>query len=304
MSIPADSQLSVHHAARVILTAGDGVQIAALDTAGREGPDAPTLLMLPGYTGSKEDFAPLLDPLADNGFRGMAVDMPGQYESAGPADEYAYSSRALGAVMADLIASLPGPVVVIGHSLGGLVARAAVLAGATVAGLVLLSSGPAALPAGPRMGAMDAGEPVLRRLGVAAAYTHLESLVVARTGDAAGSGQGQRQGQRAAAELAEFHRRRFVASSPAGLIGMANVLRTEPDRTDELAAVLRRNNTGVAVISGEADDAWGLQPQADMARRLGVCLVLIPGAAHSAAVEQPDRLLSVLLPLLRSWTAG
>jgi pimeloyl-ACP methyl ester carboxylesterase len=298
VSIQPHSQLSVHHAARVTLSAGDGAQIAALDTAARGAPDRPTVLMLPGYTGSKEDFAPLLDPLSDNGFRGAAVDLPGQYESAGPADEYAYSSRALGAVMADLIASLPGPVVVIGHSFGGLVARAAVLAGAAVTGLVLLSSGPAALPVGPRTGAMDAGEPVLRRLGVAAAYSHLESLVVARTGDAAGLGQGQRP----AAELAEFHRHRFVASSPAGLIGMANVLRTEPDRTDELAAVLQRNNAGVAVISGEADDAWGLQPQADMARRLGVCLVLIPGAAHSAAVEQPDRLLRVLLPLLRSWT--
>lgn len=301
MSIQPHSQLSVHHAARVTICAGDGAQIAALDTAARGASDRPTVLMLPGYTGSKEDFAPLLDPLSDNGFRGVAVDLPGQYESVGPADEYAYSSRALGAVMADLIASLPAPVVVIGHSFGGLVARAAVLAGAAVTGLVLLSSGPAALPAGPRTGAMDAGERVLRRLGVVAAYAHLESLVVARTGVAAGV-VGRRQGP--AAELAEFHRGRFVASSPAGLIGMAKGLRTEPDRTDELAAALHRTGVGVAVISGEADDAWGLQPQAEMARRLGVSLVLVPGAAHSAAVEQPDRLLKVLLPLLRTWTGS
>jgi pimeloyl-ACP methyl ester carboxylesterase len=298
VSSAAHSQLSVHHGARVTIGVPGGGEIAALDTAGQERPDAPTVLMLPGYTGSKEDFAPLLDPLWDNGFRAVAVDLPGQYESAGPADDLGYNSAALGAVVAGLVSSLPGPVVLLGHSFGGLVARAAVLAGAPIDGLVLLSSGPAALPPGPRTMAMDAGEPVLRRLGVAAAYAQLESLVLARAAVAAGA----RPGRWPATELADFHRRRFLASSPAGLIGMANVLRTEPDRTDELAAVLRNNGIGVAVVSGEADDAWGLRPQADMARRLGVSLVLIPGAAHSAAVEQPDRLLRALLPLLRSWT--
>ena len=53
----------------------------------RAGPaDGDPVLLLPGYTGSKEDFAPLLAPLAQAGFAVTAIDLPGQYESSGPAD--------------------------------------------------------------------------------------------------------------------------------------------------------------------------------------------------------------------------
>ena len=46
----------------------------------------PPVLLLPGYTGSKEDFAPLMLPLAQARFAVTAIDLPGQFESAGPAD--------------------------------------------------------------------------------------------------------------------------------------------------------------------------------------------------------------------------
>src|SRR4249919_2471464 len=107
--------------------------LAALDTH----PDddgsstAGTVLLLPGYTGSKEDFAPILDPLAANGFRAVAIDLPGQYESPGPDDEAAYAPMALGAVCAVVARDLAagGRLVLLGHSFGGLVARGAALAG-------------------------------------------------------------------------------------------------------------------------------------------------------------------------------
>ena len=62
------------------------------------------MLLLPGYTGSKEDFSPILDPLAADGFRAIAVDLPGQFESEGPDDESDYEPMRLGAVVADVIA--------------------------------------------------------------------------------------------------------------------------------------------------------------------------------------------------------
>jgi pimeloyl-ACP methyl ester carboxylesterase len=42
----------------------------------------PVVLLVPGYTGSKEDFLPLLRPLARAGFRAVAMDQRGQFESA------------------------------------------------------------------------------------------------------------------------------------------------------------------------------------------------------------------------------
>ena len=43
-------------------------------------------LLIPGYTGSKEDFLPVLGPLAAAGRRVVAIDMRGQYESPPAAD--------------------------------------------------------------------------------------------------------------------------------------------------------------------------------------------------------------------------
>src|SRR5690349_5293226 len=53
-------------------------------------------LLLPGFTGSKEDFNPLHVPLAERGYRTVAVDGRGQYESDGPEhDEAAYAQEEL-----------------------------------------------------------------------------------------------------------------------------------------------------------------------------------------------------------------
>src|SRR5262245_10323976 len=48
-------------------------------------------VLLPGFTGSKEDFIPLLSPIAAAGYRVICYDQRGQYESAGPDREAAYS---------------------------------------------------------------------------------------------------------------------------------------------------------------------------------------------------------------------
>lgn len=109
-----------------------------------------TALLVPGYTGSKEDFIGLLEPLAGAGFRVVAVDGRGQHESPGPREESAYALEELaGDVLAQAAAVSGddgGPVHLVGHSLGGLIARAAVLRDhAPFASLTLMSSGPAAI---------------------------------------------------------------------------------------------------------------------------------------------------------------
>src|SRR3954468_24569985 len=87
-----------------------------------------TALLLPGFTGSKEDFIALQVPLAEAGYRTVAVDGRGQYESAGPeADETAYAQAELARDVLAQAEALNTRVHLVGHSLGGQIARAAVL---------------------------------------------------------------------------------------------------------------------------------------------------------------------------------
>jgi pimeloyl-ACP methyl ester carboxylesterase len=265
---------------------GVRVTVAGSVAALRAGdPAARPVLLLPGYTGSKEDFAPLLRPLSDAGLFVTAVDLPGQYESAGPDDPRAYSPDALAASVLEVAAELGPDVHLLGHSFGGLVARAAVIARPSqFASLVLLCSGPAAL-AGLRRRRIEQLEPVLAEGGVGAVFAVMQNALLTEPGYV-----------EPPPELADFFERRFLAGPAVGLQGMGDALRTEPDRVAELAA------TGVRtlVACGEQDDAWPPDLQADMARRLGCPFRTIAHAAHSPAVENAP----ATVDLLRSfWLA-
>jgi pimeloyl-ACP methyl ester carboxylesterase len=259
----------------------DGRHIAALQA----GPaDGRPVLMVPGYTGSKEDFAPILDPIAACGFRVMAIDLPGQHESPGPTELTDYSTEQLGALVATLCSTLGPRVHLLGHSFGGLVARAAAIAApARFASLVLLSSGPARI-GGPRRLRIEQMQPVLASSGLPGVYAAMQALAEGTPGYAAPPD-----------ELAEFLERRFVGGSPTMLRGMGDALRHEPDRVAELAAT----ELPVLVIHGVDDDAWPPAEQQDMAERLGARYVVIPGAAHSAAVENPSATIDALLEFWR-----
>lgn len=287
------SPLSPHHAERVDLQARYG-PVAALrvPAAGT----APVALLLPGYTGSKEDFAPLLDPMAAAGFEAVAIDLPGQYESPGPEVENEYLPSMLGAVVVELAEKLIAEgreLVLLGHSFGGLLARGAVLGGAPVSGLTLLDSGPGELPEGDRKKALRDGAPVLRQHGVEAAWLGRKSL-------------NDRSARWASTpeELKRFEHEVFVRSAPPGLLGMGQALLDEPDLTDALAETLRSAAIPCAVVCGENDDAWAPEAQWAMARRLGASHHTIADARHSPNVENPMALLDVLLPLWSGWLDG
>lgn len=120
-------------------------------------PEKGTALLLPGFTGSKEDFISLHEPLAAAGYRTVAVDGRGQYETPGPTDDEApYAQAELAQdVLAQIDALTGGPtdtptdgprerVHLVGHSFGGQVARAAVLLDPSrFRSLTLMASGPA-----------------------------------------------------------------------------------------------------------------------------------------------------------------
>ena len=272
------SVLDVGEAQPVALDAGPLAGLAAGPVSG------PVVLLVPGYTGSKEDFAPLLGPLGRAGLRAVAIDLPGQYQSPGPGEPTDYRPDVLAGTVVAAARELGPDVHLVGHSFGGLVARAAVIAApAAFASLVLLSSGPAAL-GGLRRRRIEQLEPVLSDGGLPGVYAAMQAAAAAEPGWVAPS-----------AELADFLRTRFLAGSPTMLQGMGQALRDEPDRVAELAAI----GLPTLVVHGEHDDAWPPAVQAEMARRLGARYAVVDHAAHSAAVENPDGLLSVLLDFWR-----
>jgi pimeloyl-ACP methyl ester carboxylesterase len=169
-------QLADHDAAHRRFAGGAG-PLVALDT----GPaDGGTVLLVAGFTGTKEDFAPLLRPLCTAGYRAVALDQRGQYESPGPDDPDAYTVAELAAdviaVGRVLRAENPGPLHLLGHSFGGLVARAAVLAEpALFSSLTLLGSGPARL-VGPRVVLLEHLGPLLEAGGVPAVHEAMEQF--------------------------------------------------------------------------------------------------------------------------------
>jgi 3-oxoadipate enol-lactonase len=81
----------------------------------------PTVLMLHGIGGGHLSFAPQVETLASNGYRAVAWDMPGYGRSA-PIEPYTFKGLAERCIM--LIESLKsGDVVLVGHSMGGMVAQ-------------------------------------------------------------------------------------------------------------------------------------------------------------------------------------
>jgi pimeloyl-ACP methyl ester carboxylesterase len=234
------------------------------------------VVLVPGFTGSKEDFWHVLPLLARLGHPATATDQRGQYESGGPEDLSAYSIDALGADIASLLEAADEPLHLVGHSFGGLVCRAAVLAGAPVRSLTLLGSGPGAL-GGSRAMLVDFMRPLLNDGGGVAAVWEATAALIPPPPTQPD-------------EVTDFIKDRFLAAPAAALLGMGEELVSAPDRTEELA----KTGTPILVACGENDDAWLPAEQQDMARRLNAEYVEIPGAGHSPAVDQPDAVADTL----------
>ncbi|WP_405612694.1 alpha/beta hydrolase [Streptomyces sp. NBC_01511] len=236
-----------------------------------------TALLLPGYTGSKEDFIAMLEPLTAAGYRVVSVDGRGQYESAGPDSQEAYAQQELAADVLAQAAAAGTPVHLVGHSLGGQIARAAVLTDPEpFRSLTLISSGPARIA--------PSQQERVRLLSEALALTHMD---MAEVWEGIRAMEPPEETDVDGTEL----RRRWLRHNPAQLIATGRQLTVEPDRVAELAAVPR---LPLHVVSGERDDTWPVPLLDDMARRLGARRTVIEGAEHSPNTDQPSRTAAAL----------
>lgn len=269
---------------------GPVAALRALPTSGSS-PELCPAVLVHGYTGSKEDFIALLQSLAQVGREVVAIDLPGTYRSPGfetlspvsgsPRPDYRLPS--LGMVVAE-VCELVGdgrPVHLVGHSMGGLIARETVLSQSTeLHTLTLLCSGPGAIAgqaaAQVRMliAALSAVAPSPDRMRELW-EEHVAEGVRTRVTDP---------------EIREFLRDRTLSSSPEALLHTAEDLLGATDRTAELAGT----GVPVLVLYGENDDGWTTGAQEEMADRLDADRIVVPGAGHSPNVEAPETTSSAL----------
>lgn len=267
---------------RVVTDDGVGLEVV-------EQGSGPTLLLVHGFGGAKEDFADQAGTLAQQ-FHVVTFDHRGHGESDSPPDPSSYTFDRLArdtiavanAVGADQFRLL-------GHSLGGMVARRVVLAHPQrVEALILMDTSPGPVPGLDgeliEMGcviALNEGMDELKR--IMDAFSPLGTPAYERI-------LAERPGYQ------EFNDRKWASLSPVMWATLGREIRDQPDQLAAMAGV----RCPTLVLVGEQDTPF-LGVSRDMVETIpGSVLVVIPNAGHSPQFENPAAWLSAIEGFLDS----
>ena len=229
------------------------------------------VVLVHGYTGSKEDFNLIGPLLADKGYRVLTFDNRGQHESSHSKREDAYQIQSLARDVVEISQhyGFEKPHL-LGHSFGGLVSqRAAVDAPDYWKSLTLFCTGPHWIPDKPDL---DATIHILETMTMEDSwnkYKEETDKLLPRY---------------------ELYKKRWKASDPESTKRMAHHLQDTQALTQEIIAT----KIPVHVVYGENDDAWPMPMQDQMAKDLSAPRTIIKDAGHCPNEDQPEETVKVL----------
>ncbi len=261
---------------RVVVDDGVGLEVVERGTG-------PTLLLVHGFGGAKEDFDDQVDALAAH-YHVVTFDHRGHGSSDAPTEASAYT---LDRMAADTVAVADGVGAdrfrLLGHSMGGMIARRVVLAHPDrVEALVLMDTSPGPVP-GLDGEIMEMGAVIALNEGMGELKRIMDAFQPLGT-PAYERMLAERPGYR------EFNDRKWATLSAVMWATMGREIRDQPDELAALASV----TCPTLVIVGVQDEPF-VGVSREMADTIpGADLVVIPDAGHSPQFENPAAWLHAL----------
>ena len=263
---------------------GDDLGLRVNDTG-----DGPPLLVLHGFTGSSETWAPLV-PTFRSAHRLIAIDLPGHGLSSAPADPLRYSLTALANDLARVLDAISVErAAIMGYSMGGRAAlRFALAFPDRLAALVLESTSPGIADADVRHERIAADAALANRIekdGTEAFVDEWEKLPL---------WESQRNLPDAAREML---RKQRLSNRP---IGLANSLRGAGAGTDTpVHDQLGQIRSPTLVVAGALDRRY-----VEIAGVLATSIpkgraFIVPDAGHAVHFEQPGMFAEATVSFLR-----
>jgi pimeloyl-ACP methyl ester carboxylesterase len=234
------------------------------------------VVLVHGFTGSKEDFTEIAELMAQSGYRVLTFDNRGQYESSHSKRADGYSMQSIGKDVIELARSfgLNKPHL-LGHSFGGLISQEAVIQAPQVwRSLTMMCSGPAGQPGWKRPAAFDH---ILTE--------SMESIWMKHFDE-----------ERKSHPRYVIQKKRWIASHGLSTATYREHLQSQPSHIAEIAAL----NIPAHVIYGESDDAWPHELQNQMAKDLSARLTILPDCGHCPNEDNPRATTDALVNFWRS----
>lgn len=248
-----------------------------------DGPaDGPRVVLVPGATGSKEDFLLMIPLLAAAGYRVESYDLAGQYESAqaGPENLVPPRSRYDHRLFVDdMVAVLEAgrtPAHVLGYSFAGLVAQQALVARPELFSSLTLLTAP------PATGQVFRG---VKRIGwfsdVASPHAGATLMLWGIRNNL----------NRVPPQRLAFVRERFALTRRSSVDDIVGLMMTTPDIVDAVAAV-----PVPKLVAASAHDLWPEAQYREYAERIGARIAVYE-TGHSPCETAPHQLVRDMVAL-------